>query len=241
MASSYSDHAKPQRCGGGVTDDSPHRGICHRDVGAEEIVSGEGDPEPPSSTIPCMPAEGDDGGLEHSWKCSCYPRIESYDGPAWEVEHVLSGRQSGPCRTRRAPDFSKPLGRCSNYEIGVLGEDLAEKYLEGKGWEIIARNYRSPVGEADIVAHDDEGALVMVEVKSRYVRGATALVMPEIAVDFKKQRRYQNIALFYLSTHSVGDDIRFDVIAVNLLDGHRAQLRHLEGAFVYDDQGARGL
>lgn len=210
-----------------------------REVGADEPVPAQGDPSGESAGRKL--AEDESVKYERGWKCSCYPRIDSYDGPSWEVERVLSGRSSGPCRTRRLPDYSKPLGRCSNYEIGMLGEDLAEKYLELKGWDILARNYRSPAGEADIVANDADGSLVLVEVKSRYVRGTAAMVMPEIAVDLEKQRRYRNIGLLYIATHPACDNVRFDVIAVNMADGHKAQIRHLEGAFEWDEQGAQGL
>lgn len=188
----------------------------------------------------CVPVAGESGKYEHVWKCSCYPRIDSYDGPSWELERVLSGHSSGPCRTRRLPDFSKPLSRCSNHEIGLLGEDLAEKYLVLKGWDIITRNYRCHAGEADIVANDVEGELVLVEVKARFVRDGMMLV-PEIAVDLDKQRRYRNIGLIYLSTHPEFESVRFDVVAINMAEGHRAQIRHLEGAYSYDDEGAIGL
>lgn len=252
-ASNAQNASRPQRNPDG-SDGASGEVSRHREVGAEELrlpheegeESRSQEAEPPATPpMPiageCQPVEGEEGKYEHCWKCSCYPRIDSYDGPSWELERVLSGRQNGPCRTRRLPDFSKPLSRCSNYEIGAMGEDLAEKYLVRKGWEILARNYRTPMGEADIVAKDPDGELVMVEVKSRYVRGTDALSMPEIAVDFNKQRRYQDIGLFYISTHAFCDDVRFDVIAVNMMDGHRAQLRHLEAAFSCDDQGARGL
>lgn len=213
-----------------------------RDVLADEPLPADDEEQASANVLDgCAPAKGEEGKYEHGWKCSCYPRIDSYDGPSWELERVLSGRQSGPCRTRHLPDYSKPLSRCSNYEIGKLGEDLAEKYLVLKGWEVVARNYRSPAGEADIVAYDDQGALVLVEVKSRYVRGKAAMVMPEIAVDLEKQRRYRNIGLLYIATHPSCDNVRFDVVAVNMADGHRAQIRHLEGAFEWDEQGAQGL
>lgn len=46
------------------------------------------------------------------------------------------------------------LSGMSNKLIGTLGEELAACYLEGRGYEIIERNYRCPEGEADIIAHD---------------------------------------------------------------------------------------
>src|SRR3989344_2731274 len=51
-------------------------------------------------------------------------------------------------------------------ETGKLGEDLASRYLMGKGYRIIERNYRQPWGELDIVAYSETGVLVFVEVKT---------------------------------------------------------------------------
>ena len=51
-------------------------------------------------------------------------------------------------------------------ERGQWAEDLAACYLEGKGYEVLLRNYRCTVGEIDIIALED-GALVFVEVRAR--------------------------------------------------------------------------
>jgi putative endonuclease len=50
-------------------------------------------------------------------------------------------------------------------EIGTIGETVAAKYLENKGFSIIDRNYRKKWGELDIVAQKD-GRLHFVEVKT---------------------------------------------------------------------------
>lgn len=50
-------------------------------------------------------------------------------------------------------------------EIGVIGEQLATKYLENKGFYILDRNYRKKWGELDIVA-EKEGIIHIVEVKT---------------------------------------------------------------------------
>lgn len=165
------------------------------------------------------------------------PGIQSYGGPKWELDHVIRSCQSGPCRTRRLPDYSKPLGKCSNYEIGAWGEELAGRYLEAHGYEILARNFRCSAGEADIVAQVKEGEAILIEVKSRYIRPTAELAMPEIAVDLAKQKRYRSIALLYIATHPECESVRFDVIAINMTEGYRAQLRHLKGAFAWDDDG----
>ena len=37
-------------------------------------------------------------------------------------------------------------------EVGRVGEDIAAQFLERKGFKILARNYRKPWGEIDIIA-----------------------------------------------------------------------------------------
>lgn len=50
-------------------------------------------------------------------------------------------------------------------KVGELGESLAEKYLVGKGYKIIERNYTISQGEIDIVAKSGD-SIVFVEVKA---------------------------------------------------------------------------
>ena len=107
--------------------------------------------------------------------------------------------------------------------LGEQGERLARKYLVKAGYKIVKTNYRTPFGEADIVAK--EGAtLVFVEVKTRtgdsYGSGAAA-------VDGQKRRRYVKIAQFYLLREKFSDvNVRFDVIEVR-----NGQIRHIISAF----------
>ena len=51
-------------------------------------------------------------------------------------------------------------------QVGSKGEDLAAEFLKDKGYRIIGRNYKTPIGELDIIAKDGE-TLVFVEVKTR--------------------------------------------------------------------------
>ena len=52
-----------------------------------------------------------------------------------------------------------------NQQIGKWGEDAAADYLAERGYEIIARNARTPYGEIDIVAKQDD-ITIFVEVKT---------------------------------------------------------------------------
>jgi putative endonuclease len=50
--------------------------------------------------------------------------------------------------------------------LGSKGEDLAVRFLEKKGYRILSRNFRTPVGEIDVIA-EDRNTLVFIEVKTR--------------------------------------------------------------------------
>lgn len=120
--------------------------------------------------------------------------------------------------------------------LGEKGEASAAAYLERRGWEVVARNWRCNFGEADIVALDperDEGPTVFVEVKTRSRRDV-APVQPEEAVDDHKQERYRNIARCYLRDHPGVSSVRFDVISVEDEGCGRAHLRHYINAYDAD-------
>jgi putative endonuclease len=51
--------------------------------------------------------------------------------------------------------------------LGVQAEDATASWLMTRGWTVVARRWRSPEGEIDLVAIDADGVLVAVEVKLR--------------------------------------------------------------------------
>ena len=97
--------------------------------------------------------------------------------------------------------------------LGKVGEDLACRELERRGYAILARRYRCRRGELDIVARDGQ-TVVFVEVKTR--EGRDFGVGGE-AVNGFKRRRMADVALDYLARHHlVGRPCRFDVVAIEL-------------------------
>ena len=97
--------------------------------------------------------------------------------------------------------------------IGSLGEKLAVKYLENKGYKIIDVNFYCKYGEIDIVAKF-ERMVVFIEVKTR-----TSLKhgFPIDGVNHKKIIHIRNSARYYLYKNKIFNfDIRFDVIEVYL-------------------------
>lgn len=113
--------------------------------------------------------------------------------------------------------------------VGRWGEAVAAEYLQRKGFAIIARNFRTPYGELDLVTRDPEGEVVFVEVKTRRSR---TLGPPEIAVTPKKREHLRAAALAYCLEHAeVGFDWRIDVIAVTASGGATtSEIVHFENA-----------
>ena len=105
---------------------------------------------------------------------------------------------------------------------GGDGEMRAEEFLGRQGLAIVARNYRTRLGEIDLIARDGD-TLVFVEVRLRTdarFGGAAASITP------RKQRRIVAAARQYLAGLRRVPPCRFDVVA---LDGDAPEW--LRGAF----------
>ena len=100
-------------------------------------------------------------------------------------------------------DFHKKL-------LGSKGEKLVAKYLKKQGCKVLERNYRTPFGEADIIAKDGE-EIAFIEVKTRTT---DSYGMPSEAVGSDKQRRYRQIAKCYWKQEGEEPNARFDVAEV---------------------------
>ena len=100
--------------------------------------------------------------------------------------------------------------------VGRRGEDLAYDLLKKKGYKVLERNFRSPLGEIDIIAREGK-TLAFIEVKTRL---SADFGTAKWAVGPKKQRKLSMVALDYLKRHSLSDQpARFDVVAIDLDQG----------------------
>lgn len=129
----------------------------------------------------------------------------------------------GPSRAPTAP----------HQRTGALGEDLACRYLDVVGLEVVARNWRIADGdlrgELDVVALDhDARQVVVVEVKTRRGNGfggALAAITP------RKQAAIRRLALAFLVDADLPyRQVRFDAVAIRL-DLDPPAVEHLPGAF----------
>ena len=101
----------------------------------------------------------------------------------------------------------------SRVMFGKIGEDLACRELEGRGYAILARRYRQRAGELDIIARDGP-TVVFVEVKAREGREFGNAVE---AVTSLKRRRMTRVALEYLVRHRLTQcPCRFDVVSIHM-------------------------
>lgn len=116
--------------------------------------------------------------------------------------------------------------------LGARAEDLAAQLLEEAGLRVVARNWRRPEGELDLVALDRDGTCVFCEVRSRTgeLRGD-----PLEAVNPRKQAQVIRAARHYLTlepTMASASAFRFDVVAVTFFeDGRPPRVVHIARAF----------
>lgn len=100
-------------------------------------------------------------------------------------------------------------------KFGDAGEDAAADFLRANGFTVIARNFRAPGGEIDIIA-DDGATLVFVEVKAR---SGKKFGRPCEAVDFRKRQKIIAAANYWLMRENIFEKhCRFDVIEVYKTD-----------------------
>jgi len=110
-----------------------------------------------------------------------------------------------------------------NSSYGKIGEDLAAKYLAGKDYYILARNYHSRFGEIDIIASDGS-TIVFVEVKTRT---QNQFGTPLEAITKNKISKMVKTSQFYLSSRNLfSNSYRFDAIEI-IFGGEKPIINHL--------------
>ena len=115
-------------------------------------------------------------------------------------------------------------------ETGQKGEAAAARYYLQRGCRLLAHNFRTRLGELDLVVREPDGTVVLCEVKTR---SPGALASPAAAVDAAKQRRLIRAAQLYLQQTGQSDaPVRFDVAEVKPLDSGRWMVHIIRGAFL---------
>jgi putative endonuclease len=95
--------------------------------------------------------------------------------------------------------------------LGAAGEALVARWYEAHGFDVVARNWRCPTGELDVIVRKGN-LVVFCEVKTRT---SLAFGAPAEAVTIAKQRRLRILGAKWLeATKTRAASIRFDVAAV---------------------------
>ncbi|MES2409705.1 MAG: YraN family protein [Patescibacteria group bacterium] len=116
-------------------------------------------------------------------------------------------------------------------QTGKLGEDLAEKYLKDKGFEVLHRNYWKPYGEIDIIC-EKVGKTHFIEVKSVSCvtnnRISHENIRPEENIHDSKLKKLARVIRVYISVFHV-KSWQFDVMIVYIdKKSKKAEVRVLE-------------
>ncbi|MDO8658693.1 MAG: YraN family protein [Candidatus Levybacteria bacterium] len=118
----------------------------------------------------------------------------------------------------------------NNIPLGKLGEDLASKFLEKKGYKIIDRNFKKRYGEIDIIAIDSSEktpVLVFIEVKTRT---SSEYGSPLEAITYWKLKSLIKAAQYYKLTHrNLPDGLRIDAVSIKLgYNGETESIEHVK-------------
>ena len=113
----------------------------------------------------------------------------------------------------------------AHIELGKWGEDLATAYLEEKGYEIIERDWKSGRRDIDIIAKDETGTIVFVEVKTRRNR---TFGEPEEAIDYRKMQSLQLAINHYIKFRRINRQVRFDIISIVGTIGSEPEINHIK-------------
>lgn len=129
-------------------------------------------------------------------------------------------------RTHSGSEKGSSPDRGSRLELGAAGEEIAAEYLRECGYRVLARNWRCPEGEIDIVVADDDW-VVVVEVKTR---SSHAAGHPFESVTPTKLARLRRLAGAWARENPrEGSRLRVDAVAVTVAAGTAPPtVEHLE-------------
>jgi len=117
----------------------------------------------------------------------------------------------------------------SRRETGKLGEQIACKALQKKGYRILEKNYRCRHGEIDLVARHRD-CIVFIEVRSKT---GVSYGSPEESVTAAKKQKLLATALYYLGSHDdLPENWRIDFVAIEMerLGGELKRVEIVENA-----------
>jgi putative endonuclease len=113
----------------------------------------------------------------------------------------------------------------ARHALGERAEHAAAEWLTSRGWRILARRWRCPEGELDLVVLDPGRVVVAIEVKVRRTGRAGA---PLDTIDRRRLRRLRAALGHFVAEMpaAAGEGIRVDLVAVHPGDAGRWRLTH---------------
>ena len=119
-----------------------------------------------------------------------------------------------------------PVADMTSEEVEAEGLKLARLYLVRRGYEV--------ADEGLPIVADNDGETVLADVRtSRDLGGGDAV--PALAVDGARRSELRRLALLHLAAHPTLDRVRVDVIAISIVGERCARLRHLIGAYSWEE------
>ncbi|MFH1577465.1 MAG: YraN family protein [Candidatus Omnitrophota bacterium] len=119
----------------------------------------------------------------------------------------------------------------SHIELGQKGEQRAVDFLKANGYNIVDLDYRTPLGQIDIIAKDKR-TICFIEVKTRKSAG---FGRPFEAVGARKQRKISQVALIFLKQNkALRSPARFDVLSIYYA-GRQPKIELIKNAFNLSD------
>ena len=117
----------------------------------------------------------------------------------------------------------------NNQKIGSLGENIAKKFLEDKGYKIIDMNVKMSYKELDLIAKH-KGKIIFVEVKTRT---SSFLGSADGAMSSKKIKNLKKAMGMYVSYKQLDpENVRLDLIAIDMNFGEKnTNIKHYEDIF----------
>lgn len=94
------------------------------------------------------------------------------------------------------------------YRRGQIGEWVATLYLRAKGYQILKRRLKTPLGEIDILARKGQ-TFIAVEVKTR-----DSFAQAAFSITPTQERRIERALTYYLSGRPCQPNMRFDTILI---------------------------
>lgn len=105
--------------------------------------------------------------------------------------------------------------------------------MRKNGYKIIEKNYKTKLGEIDIIA-DDKGVISFVEVRSK---NSPRFGLPEETINKKKEAQISKAAMAYIKQYNLMDkSCRFDVVCIQGVDSPEPEIRLIKNAFELDNK-----